>query len=93
VGIRKILGASAVNIVKLLSREFLAMVLAANLLSWPISWYIMSRWLQNFAYRTSVEIWIFFAAGLTALLIVFLTVFRQTAKAAVVSPVNSLRYE
>jgi putative ABC transport system permease protein len=93
IGIRKILGASIVNIVKLMSKEFLILVLTANIVSWPVSWYIMRRWLQNFAYRTSVEIWIFFAAGLVALLIAFLTVFQQTAKVAVKNPVDSLRYE
>jgi len=93
IGIRKVLGASITNIVKLMSKEFLFLVLAANIVSWPVSWYIMSRWLQNFAYRTSVEIWIFFAAGLTALLIAFLTVFFQTAKVAIKNPVDSLRYE
>jgi len=93
IGIRKVLGASVTSIVKLMSKEFLFLVLAANIVSWPVSWYIMSRWLQNFAYRTSVEIWIFLAAGLTALLIAFLTVFYQTAKAAIKNPVDSLRYE
>lgn len=93
IGIRKVLGASISNIVKLMSQEFLALVLAANIISWPVSWYIMSRWLQNFAYRTSVEIWVFFAAGLTALLIAFLTVFFQTVKVAIKNPVDSLRYE
>jgi len=93
IGIRKVLGASISNIIKLMSKEFLILVLAANIVSWPVSWYIMSRWLRNFAYRTSGEIWIFFAAGLTALLIAFLTVFHQTAKVAVKDPVDSLRYE
>lgn len=93
IGIRKVLGASIANIVKLMSREFLILVLAANIVSWPVSWYIMNRWLQNFAYRTSVDIWIFFAAGLTALSIAFLTVFHQTAKLAIKNPVDSLRYE
>jgi putative ABC transport system permease protein len=93
IGIRKVLGASIPNIIKLMSKEFLFLVLAANIVSWPVSWYIMSRWLQNFAYRTSVEIWIFFAAGLGALLIAFLTVFYQTAKVAIKNPVESLRYE
>ena len=93
IGIRKVLGASITNIAKLMSKEFLFLVLAANIVSWPVSWYIMRRWLQNFAYRTSVEIWIFFAAGLTAFLIAFLTVFFQTAKVAIKNPVDSLRYE
>jgi putative ABC transport system permease protein len=93
IGIRKVLGASITNIVKLMSKEFLILVLAANIVSWPVSWYIMSRWLQNFAYRTSVEIWIFFAAGLNALLIAFFTVFYQTAKVAIKNPVDSLRNE
>lgn len=93
IGIRKVLGASITNIVNLMSKEFLILVLVANIVSWPVSWYIMSRWLQNFAYRTSVEIWIFFTAGLTALLIAFLTVFYQTAKVAIKNPVDSIRHE
>jgi putative ABC transport system permease protein len=93
IGIRKILGASIPNIVKLMSTEFLVLVLTANIVSWPVSWYIMNRWLQNFSYRTSIEIWIFFGAGLIALSIAFLTVFHQTAKLAVKNPVDSLRYE
>jgi putative ABC transport system permease protein len=93
IGIRKVLGASTANIVKLMSKEFLVLVLAANIVSWPVSWYIMNRWLQNFSYRASIEVWIFFGAGLIALSIAFLTVFHQTAKLAVKNPVDSLRYE
>ena len=93
VGIRKVLGASTAGLIGLMSREFLILILAANIFSWPVSWYIMNRWLQNFAYRTSLQVWIFFAAGLTALLIAFLTVVHQTAKVAIKNPVESLRYE
>ena len=93
VGIRKVLGASTAGLIGLMSREFLILILAANIFSWPVSWYIMNRWLQNFAYRTSLQIWIFFAAGLIALLIAFLTVVHQTAKVAIKNPVESLRYE
>ena len=93
IGIRKVMGASVNGLVRLMSGEFLILVALANIVSWPVSWFFMDRWLQNFAYRTPVELWVFIAAGLAALLIAFLTVFQQTARVAVKNPVDSLRYE
>lgn len=93
IGIRKVLGASAFNITFLLSRQFMRWILIANLISWPIAYYAMNRWLQSFAYRTSLHVWIFALAAGLALLIALATVSYQSIKAAVANPVDSLRYE
>ena len=93
IGIRKALGASLKDIVLMLSKDFTLWVLMANLIAWPIGWYVMSRWLQNFAYRTSVAWWSFIAAGGLALAIAWLTISLQTLKSARANPVDSLRYE
>jgi putative ABC transport system permease protein len=93
VGIRKVLGASVANLIGLLSRDFAGLVLVANLLAWPIAWYAMHRWLQNFAYRTAIDWSVFAITGGLALLIAFLTVCTQALKAALANPVEALRYE
>ncbi|MDQ3292159.1 MAG: hypothetical protein M3Q05_12810, partial [Bacteroidota bacterium] len=93
IGIRKVLGASLTNIVSLLSKDFLKLVLLANLLAWPLAWWAMQHWLQDFEYRTHISWWIFALAGAMALFIALLTVSFQTVKAAVANPVNSLRNE
>ncbi|RMD98910.1 MAG: ABC transporter permease, partial [Calditrichaeota bacterium] len=72
-GIRKVLGATVVNLVALLSKDFLKLVLLANVVAWPIAWWAMNRWLQNFAYRISIEWWVFALAGGLALVIALLT--------------------
>jgi len=93
IGIRKVLGASVFSITFLLSRQFTRWVLIANLISWPVAYYFMNKWLQNFAYRTDMSIWIFLLSGFAALVIALLTVSFQTIKAATANPVDSLRYE
>lgn len=93
IGIRKVLGASIQSIVALISTSFLKMVLIANLLAFPIAWWLMNKWLRDFAYRIDVSWWIFVVAGGTALLIALITVSIQSIKAAVVNPVKSLRSE
>jgi len=93
IGIRKTLGASIRDIVVMLSRDFTLWVLAANLIAWPVAWFVMHRWLQNFAYRTPITWWSFPAAGSIALVIAWVTVSLQTFKAARSNPVDSLRYE
>jgi len=93
IGIRKILGASAANISVKLSVEFTKWVLLANLLAWPVAYFIMNRWLQNFAYRTQIGIWSFLTAALLSVLITLLTVSYQSIKAAVADPVDLIRYE
>lgn len=93
VGIRKVLGASVAGIVGLLSREFMLLVLLANLIAWPVAYYVMQRWLENFAYRVGVSWWLFAVAGGMALLIALLTVSTQAIRAGLANPVDSLRYE
>ena len=93
IGIRKVLGASVMKIVTMLSKEFLKWVLIANILAWPVAYYFIDKWLQNFAYRTNIKIWIFLFSGALALLIALLTVSYQAIKAARANPADSLRYE
>jgi putative ABC transport system permease protein len=93
IGIRKVLGASVSSIIVLLTREFSKWVLLANLVAWPVAYFVMHRWLQNFAYRIRIEIWIFFLAAFLAFLIAVLTVSYQAARAALANPAESLRYE
>lgn len=94
IGVRKVLGASVTGVVVLLSRDITRMVLVAFVLAVPIAWYLMENWwLQNFAYRIQISVWIFLTAGVTAFMIAWLTVSYQSIKAAVRNPVKSLRYE
>jgi putative ABC transport system permease protein len=93
IGIRKVLGASVQGIVGLLITKFIKWVLMANIIAWPLAYFAMNKWLQNFAYRTDMSIWIFIISGLTALAIALLTVSYQSIKAATANPVDSLRYE
>jgi putative ABC transport system permease protein len=93
IGIRKVLGASVTGIVHLLSREFTTWVLLANILALPIGGYLMQNWLYNFAYRISIDWWIYAAAGSSALLIALITVSFQAVKTAIANPIESLRYE
>lgn len=93
VGIRKVFGASVSNIIKLLSREFVILVMTAFLIASSIAYFLLSLWLQAYAYRTSLSIWIFLLTGISALLLALLTVGYQAVKAASSDPVKSLRYE
>ncbi len=93
IGIRKVLGASLVNIITLLSVDFLKLVLIAFIIASPIAWFTMHKWLQNFAYKTSINWWIFVLAGTLALVIALLTISFQAVKAALANPVKSLRSE
>ncbi|MCZ8216265.1 MAG: ABC transporter permease, partial [Cyclobacteriaceae bacterium] len=93
IGIRKVLGASVTQITTLLSKDFLSLVIAAVALATPLSWWAMDKWLQQFAYRTEISIWVFVGAGLFALVIAFFTVGTQAIKIATSNPVNSLRSE
>lgn len=93
IGIRKVLGASVLKIFMLLSKEFIRWVLLANFIAWPIAYFAMNRWLQNFAYRINIGIVAFLISGGTALLIAYLTVSYQSIKSARANPVDSLRYE
>jgi putative ABC transport system permease protein len=93
IGIRKILGAEILQIVFLLSKKYMLWILVSNAIAWPVGWYAMNTWLQNFAYRIDLNIWPFLLSGLLVLLIALLTVSFQAVKAATANPVESLRYE
>jgi putative ABC transport system permease protein len=93
IGIRKVLGATISGILNLLSREFIKWIIVANVIAFPISWFIMNKWLQTFAYRMDLNIWLFLLSGLFALSVAILTVIIQTFKAAMANPVKSLKYE
>ncbi|TPE42973.1 ABC transporter permease [Pontibacter mangrovi] len=93
IGIRKVLGAENASIVALLSKEFLVLVIIAALIAFPLAWYAMSQWLQNFAYRIEMPVWVFLAAGATAAAVAFLTVSYQALKAASANPVANLRFD
>lgn len=93
IGIRKVLGASEADIVRMLSSDFVKLVLVAILIASPIAWYAMNRWLADFAYRIELEWWMFGLAGLVAVVVALLTVSFQAIRAAVANPVESLRSE
>lgn len=93
IGIRKVFGASVKGITVMLSQEFTKWVLLANLVAWPVSYFLMFNWLENFAYRTNIKIWMFFVSAAVALAVALLTVSYKSVKAALAKPVDSLRYE
>lgn len=93
IGIRKVLGSSVREVVVLLSTEFTLLVVVANLIAWPVAWYLMRDWLQGFPYRTDIHLSRFVLGGLAALVIAWLTVSYQALKAALVDPAEALRYE
>lgn len=93
IGIRKVLGASVSVIVRLLSKDFLKLVIIALFIASPIAWYFMDKWLQDYAYRIDIGWWVFVITGIAAVLIAFITIGFQAVKAAVANPVESLRTE
>ncbi len=93
IGIRKVLGASVQGIIRLLSKDFMKLVAISFVIATPISWWFMSKWLNDFAYRIQIEWWIFAMAGFMALIIALGTVSFQAIRAAVSNPVKSLRTE
>ena len=93
IGIRKVLGASVSGIIQLLAKEFVLLILIGWMIASPIAWYAMNRWLQNFAYRVTIDWWIFILTGLLVIVIAFITVSFQAIKAALANPVKGLRTE
>ena len=93
IGVRKVLGASTGSIVKLISKDFLLLVVIAAVIAFPVAWYAMDHWLQDFAYRINIDWWVFVLAGIIALVIAFVTISFQAIKAAIVNPIKSLRTE
>ena len=93
IGIRKVLGASTSNVALILTKNFLILIIVSNVIAWPVAYYFMNEWLQDFAYRISISWWTFALAGGIALVIALVTVSFQAIKAATANPVKSLRYE
>ncbi|HEY9164545.1 MAG TPA: ABC transporter permease [Candidatus Kryptonia bacterium] len=93
IGIRKVLGATVTEVVALLSSEFAKWLLIANVIAWPLAYFMVRRWLQDFAYRVDIALWIFIVSGIMAFIIALLTVSTHAIKAATKNPVESLRYE
>ncbi|MFC2133204.1 ABC transporter permease [Bacteroidota bacterium] len=93
IGIRKVLGASVTSVLKSFSKEFMLLILIANILAWPAAWYLFDSWLQDFAYRIDISIWTFIIAGSFALIITLITISSQAYKAANTNPVEALKYE
>ncbi|MCP4726118.1 MAG: FtsX-like permease family protein [bacterium] len=93
IGVRKILGATVPNIVSLLLKDFARLILVANIVSWPLGYFLMDRWLRDFAYRVDIDLNVFLFACITTYIIALITVSFQTIKAAIANPADSLRYE
>ncbi|MDB5086671.1 MAG: cell division protein FtsX, partial [Mucilaginibacter sp.] len=93
IGIRKVLGATTGSITVMLSKEFLKLIVIASLIAFPLTWYAMSKWLQDFAYRIDIQWWVFVLAAGIALLVASVTISFQSIKAALANPVKSLRSE
>ncbi len=93
IGIRKVLGASIPNILTLLSKEIIILILAANVVAWPLAWYFMNKWLDTFAYHIDMNVMVYILAAVAAILIALITVSAQTIKAAMSNPAKTLRYE
>jgi putative ABC transport system permease protein len=93
IGIRKVLGASVLNITGLLTREFTQWVFVANVIAWPVGYFVMRIWLENFAYRIDIPFRAFVLSGLLVLGLSFMTVCHKAIKAALTDPVVSVRYE
>jgi ABC-type antimicrobial peptide transport system permease subunit len=93
IGIRKVLGASVSSITRLLSKDFLQLILLSAIIAFPLAWWAMHSWLQHYAYRISINGWVFVAAGITALVIALTTISFQAVKAAMANPVKSLKTE
>ena len=93
IGVRKVMGASVANILALLSREIVILIAVANIVAWPIAWFVMSLWLSSFAYHIDMNALVYLASAVLAIFIALVTVSVQTIKAAMTNPSNTLRYE
>jgi putative ABC transport system permease protein len=93
IGIRKVLGASVPGVVALVSKEFLKLIVIANLIAWPVAYFSMNEWLKNFAYKAGIDIWIFISTGVIAVGIALVTISFQSLKAALLDPIKAIKYE
>jgi len=93
IGIRKVMGASVITIINLINKEFLRLVIISNIIAWPIAWYFMKNWLNNFIYKIDLSIWPFIISGFIAIIIALLSVTYKSLKASSTNPIDALRYE
>src|SRR5258708_26563551 len=93
IGIRKILGASVITIISVLSKDFLRLVMIAFVVAAPIGWWATNKWMEDFVYRTSISWWVFVVSGVAMLILALITLSLQTIKTAMANPVKSLRTE
>ena len=93
IAISKFLGASIGSVMRILNREFITLVVLANIIAWPLGLFVMSRWMRNFSFHTSIGLGVFIAAGTVALAIALMTVSYQTFRAAIDDPADRLRNE
>jgi putative ABC transport system permease protein len=93
IGIRKVLGASVPGIVVLLSKDFLKLIVVANIIAWPLAYFGMNKWMENFAYKSGIGLWVFLYTGILAVGIALATVSYQSIKAALLNPVDAIKYE
>ena len=93
IGIRKVCGASIPNLYMLLSKEFVKWVVVANIIAWPITYFMMHKWLQNFIYRIDITLWTFLFGGLLTLIIALILVSYQAVKTSAANPIDALKYE
>ena len=93
IGIRKIIGATIPHIMWLLNSEFLKLTVLGCFLAWPVAYFVMDKWLQNFPYRVSMQWWVFLLSSIAACVVALLSISYQSIKSATANPVDSLRYE
>lgn len=93
IGIRRVMGASTGGLIRILSADFLKLVLIANIIGWPLAWYFMNQWMTNFAYQTTMPLWAFLGTGLAVFAVAFLCILFHSLKASRINPVQSLRSE
>ena len=93
IGVRKVLGASVISVVVKLSKDFVRPVIIAIAIAIPLGWYAMTKWLEGFAYKIDIQLWVFILAGFIAFFIALITISFQSIKAALMNPVKSLRSE
>ena len=93
IGIRRVLGSTAHQVVVLLTKQFLILVASANIIAWPVAFFIMNKWLENFAYRASLSVFLFILSAVIALLIALMTVIFYAYRAANINPAKALKYE
>ena len=93
IAVRKVIGASIFNVVRHLSKEFLTLIIFANITAIPIAYYCINKWLQNFAYRLNVGFWLYILPGIFVLVIAIITISLKTLNAARMNPVDLLKHE